>query len=226
MITQRHSYKADPLEMVWLESGYQLKDMGGRQAVQYVQFDQLNHSLFGAVVMKPARLKGREISFIRRRLDLSQQTLGSMLSVTEQTISLWERGSHRIDGATDTLLRLFAITLRPSPAARRVTRKLMSELPSLSASLGEFMYIGTFDRTWHFRLEQVRSYASAAARDQEFTISTWNAEAIQVRSFASSRATKGVIAQQNTPVRHAIFQAHTIPLSFASVASEDLIPVP
>lgn len=219
MITQRHSYKADPLEMVWLESGYQLKDMGGRQAVQYAQFDQLNLTLFGAVVMKRARLNGREISFIRRRLDLSQQALGSILSVTEQTISLWERGSHRIDGATDTLLRLFAVTLRPSPLARRVTRKLMSGLPSLSASLGDFMYIGTFDRTWNFRLEQVRSYASAAVRDQEFTVSTSNVERIQVRSFASTRAAKGVIAQHNAPVRHAIFQAHTVPLGFASVAS-------
>jgi DNA-binding transcriptional regulator YiaG len=222
MNNSRHAYSAEPLDMVWLESGYQEKILGARSVVQFANFEELNLALFGAVVLKPTRLNGREIAFIRRKLDVSQKALGTILSVSEQTISLWERGNHRIDGATDTLLRVYAIAERPFGAIRTISRKLIRELPALSASLGDFMYIGTFDTSWRFRVEQVRSYASAAAMDQRFVVVTWNAEAPPMKSFGSSRTTKTAHSQELGKVKHMPVREPLMPLGFASAENLNL----
>src|SRR6185312_4284350 len=55
---------------------------------------------------KPARFSGTEIRFLRKELELSQQSLGELLGVSAQSVAAWEKSKGRITSPSDRLLRI------------------------------------------------------------------------------------------------------------------------
>ncbi len=146
-----HQFNADPLPMVWLRNGFLKSEQVGRPLVRYAHLVGLVSALHEAVVLKPALLSGAEITYLRRALDGRQADLANVLGCSEQTLSLWERGSHLITRAADTLVRKYFVEKSRSigPKVRRSSS--IEKLSSLSRATASLIYEGSFSAgRWSF----------------------------------------------------------------------------
>jgi DNA-binding transcriptional regulator YiaG len=73
--------------------------------------DDLMGTLAFAVVMKPYRLTGEEIRFLRKYVLLTQEAFSRMLRVDKTTLSKWENNDDPIGEQSDLLVRCVAVAL-------------------------------------------------------------------------------------------------------------------
>lgn len=55
--------------------------------------------------LKPARLAGRELKFLRRVLDMSQKEFAEAMTLTAETVSRWENDARGVGGMCEKLVR-------------------------------------------------------------------------------------------------------------------------
>lgn len=55
-----------------------------------VNFNRMQERLFQALLLKPSRLSGAEVKFLRHYLELTQQQFAKILKVERSLISKWE----------------------------------------------------------------------------------------------------------------------------------------
>ncbi len=103
-----YHYQVCGLSNVWLENGYTEKDTRYGKATAVADADQLHQVLAMAVADKDGTLTGEEVRFLRKSMLCSQRSLGEMLGVEDQTISLWERDQTAIPKAHEAVLRMLA----------------------------------------------------------------------------------------------------------------------
>lgn len=157
-----HQFNADPLPMVWLQNGFAATIDGGRTLVRYERLSSLLAALHRAVVLKPALLGSAEIAYLRRALDLPQSELADILGTSEQTLSLWERGSHAIPRSADTLLRKHCIEAARSVFGRTARQYTVLRLARLARSVGTFIYVGGLSgNDWLFEHQPALTHTSA-----------------------------------------------------------------
>lgn len=108
MTQKLRRYPAAPLQHVYVEANsfsvMTLPD--GNEAVRYDDIPGLGCAIRSELILKPAKLDGTEIAYLRKRLDLFQDELASLICTSTQTLSLWERGEGQISDASDALLRI------------------------------------------------------------------------------------------------------------------------
>lgn len=98
-------YTACGLDNIYLASGVNnvKTDYGDGYSIH--DADDLHQVIGMLVALKPAELSSKEVKFIRVELDLSQKELAALLGVTDQSVSLWERGKQTIQRAESLVLR-------------------------------------------------------------------------------------------------------------------------
>lgn len=181
-----HQFPASPLDMVWLRNGFSCEQAHGRTTVKYQRVRELLEALLRAIVLKPARLNGKEIAYVRRSLDFSQERLAALLGVSEQTVSLWERGSHSIQDGLDTLLRKLCIESQPRAFLSKELAGV-DALSRLTRSRGSFMYEGLLSgRSWSFFHQLTRQYSTAPSSETAEVVQMNTAGDAQIRLAHSS----------------------------------------
>src|SRR5262249_17941272 len=129
-------------------------------------------ALYRAVVLKPARLSAQEIAYLRRCLDLSQRQLSELVGVSEQTVSLWERGAHGIDRSAETVLRKFSVESRHSAFKGSRASVSIASLAQLGRSCAAFLYEATFvGGNWSVKLDLMRKLHTQATISIDTTVS-------------------------------------------------------
>jgi len=88
-----YHYTESGLDNVWLVNGYHVEEIDGEEYVSFEDLDELHQAIGKTLVEKPT-LTGAELRFLRKELGISQRMLGSLLGSSEQSVSLWERGSN------------------------------------------------------------------------------------------------------------------------------------
>jgi len=158
-----HQFNAAPLDKVWLRNGFSFAVIAGRRLVRYEAVSAIGDALFRAVVLKPGLLGALEVAYLRRALDVSQRSLGDSIGALEQTVSLWERGSHAIAPSADIVLRKHCIEQRATLFRRFGPLPTVSQLAAFTRHAGLFMFEGTFaDGVWNFLAKPVRIPVTAA----------------------------------------------------------------
>ncbi len=99
-----HHYKACGLRNVYLVNGYKIHAKNGN-AVSFEDFEGLQKALGRFIIERPCRLEGDEIRFLRDEMELSQQSLASIINKTDQTIANWEKGKTLISIEADLFIR-------------------------------------------------------------------------------------------------------------------------
>lgn len=84
----------------------------GNYEVTIERLSPLHQALVRAVLLKPGRLAGEEITFLRSHLGVTGRELARTLGVTPQALSTWEQDKHPIGGGSDRTLRL-VVALEP-----------------------------------------------------------------------------------------------------------------
>jgi len=101
-----YHYLESGLRNVYLRNGYKLSKSPYGDTVAIQDLPGLHKALAMKLVMKPAKLSGTEIRFLRKEMELSQASLCAMLGVNVQTLAAWEKGGTKITAPSDKLLRL------------------------------------------------------------------------------------------------------------------------
>jgi putative transcriptional regulator len=100
-----YHYIDSGLKNVWLESGYTIHQTECGEGVSIHDLDGL-HKIIGLdIAEKTLLLDGDDVRFLRKEMDLTQNSLAAMLRVTEDSIRNYESGRSSIQAPTEILLR-------------------------------------------------------------------------------------------------------------------------
>lgn len=106
----QHQYTGALLGKIWLENGYTRHDTQWGSGTSYEDVDGLFAAITHHLCLSPHRLVGEDVRYLRRRLNLTQDELGTELGVTGQAIAKWEKDQvATIPAAAARLLRLLAL---------------------------------------------------------------------------------------------------------------------
>jgi DNA-binding transcriptional regulator YiaG len=64
-----------------------------------------------AVIHKPYRLKGEDVRFLRKHLEMTGEQFSRLIHVDKTTLSKWENNDDRIGEQSDRLIRVIALAL-------------------------------------------------------------------------------------------------------------------
>lgn len=105
-----YRYVESGLENVELLGGFRVEDDPDYGSlVSFDDADELHREIALALAHDQPYLKNDELRYLRKYLRLSQACMAPLLGVTEQTVSLWERGEHSVPDAQSLLLRQFVL---------------------------------------------------------------------------------------------------------------------
>lgn len=101
-----HHYTESGLDNVWLQGGVarHVTPYGAGVAIDDV--DGLNAAIANWIVERKSYWRGRELKFLRKRLDLSQKGLADLLGYSDQQVRRWENDVAEMPNPASRLLRL------------------------------------------------------------------------------------------------------------------------
>jgi DNA-binding transcriptional regulator YiaG len=94
------------LNYVYLTNGFRRQETEYGMVTAVDDIEGLRRAIAHDIVHNRAHLSGREVRFLRKELDLSQNGLALCQGVDGQTVARWEKGRTRIPGPADRLLRV------------------------------------------------------------------------------------------------------------------------
>ena len=104
--TKPYHYTLCGLDNVYLENGYTIKKTPYGEGISIHDIEGLHKAIAYNLITKQRKLKGDEIRYLRKELELSQKGLSVLLDVSEATIRGWEKSRSEISGSANTLIRI------------------------------------------------------------------------------------------------------------------------
>lgn len=101
-----HHYTESGLDNVWLQGGVAHRETSYGQGVAIDDVDGLNAAIADWIVERKSYWRGREIKFLRKRLNLSQRGLADLLGYSDQQVRRWENDVAEMPNPASRLLRL------------------------------------------------------------------------------------------------------------------------
>lgn len=103
-----YQYHESGLPNIYLVNGYRTLETEYGHAVSIEDVEGLHASVCQTLVEeKPSPLTGAEVRFIRKYLDLTQDTLADFIGVQAQSVRNWERrGNEAVPQAADRAVRM------------------------------------------------------------------------------------------------------------------------
>jgi DNA-binding transcriptional regulator YiaG len=144
---------------LFLLNGYKEIESHHGVLLEYEDEDGLEQSIRCLVIRKTARLRGRDLRFLRRGLKLSQMELGTQVDRDSQTIARWEKRNDEIPSTVDLAIRVrFAAQFEPHLS----TKQILSYVDRQGSKLPANIYLRLTDRGWQFEHEPKVKFASSA----------------------------------------------------------------
>lgn len=104
-----YHYRMCGLDNVWLENGYEHSDTPYGPAVSIADVFGLNRVIALTLTSKASTLTGAEVRFLRKHMELSQESLGALIGIGVQSIAQWEKERSLIPRPSEKLLRLITL---------------------------------------------------------------------------------------------------------------------
>jgi transcriptional regulator with XRE-family HTH domain len=145
-------YKMCGLDDVYLLNGFKVHDTKYGSGVAIDNADGL-HRAIGLYLIRNRKVLGpKDVRFLRKNMNYTQEDLASELGVTSQTVARYEKGSTEIPTPVDRLLRLqYVLHLLPEDARLEVMSEVTSffkESTRIDETGDEPVYFGTTPRGW------------------------------------------------------------------------------
>jgi DNA-binding transcriptional regulator YiaG len=145
---------------LYLLNGY--REFSGPHGLEreYLREDDLEHCIRKLAIRKSERLKGWDLRFLRRGLELSQSDFGVMVDRDAQTVARWEKSGEAVPRAVDLCIRvLFAARFEPQMS----TADILNCVDGTSFKLPETIYLRLTARGWTFEPEPTIKRARSVA---------------------------------------------------------------
>jgi putative transcriptional regulator len=148
-MTAPYHYTECGLDNVYLLNGFRIEDTSYGPAISIEDTDGLHHAIALDLVLTKRMLSGKELRFLRRELDLSQEALGLLLGGYQaQTVARWEKGECDTAHAADRLLRLVYLAhAHDNPDVRKV----LDLLKDLDILIHEERVFEETDQGWRYK---------------------------------------------------------------------------
>jgi putative transcriptional regulator len=108
-----YHYTECGLDNVYIKNGFEIKG----EEVYIKRLHELHKAILKTLISKASILSGKEITFIRHYLDLSQKTFGRMLGVDYQTILRWEKEKGNVTKTADILIKMLILSYLKNKSA-------------------------------------------------------------------------------------------------------------
>jgi putative transcriptional regulator len=105
-MTEPYHYTECGLDSIYLLNGFEYHETPYGVGVSVANVDGLHRAIALDLIRGKRLLAGREVRFLRKELNLSQEGLGLFLGCSGQSVARWEKGQCEMPGAADRLLRL------------------------------------------------------------------------------------------------------------------------
>ena len=113
-----HHYTESGLDNVWLRDGVERHETPYGSGVSIQDVDGLNTAIANWIVERKSYWCGRELRFLRKRLNLSQKGLADLLGYSDQQIRRWENDLAEMPRPASRLLRLLVREWKTKASAR------------------------------------------------------------------------------------------------------------
>lgn len=107
-----YHYTQCGLDEVYLLNGYEVQDTPYGRGVSIQNVEGLHEAIADHLVRSTALLKGREIRFLRKQMELTQAELATLLRCNQQSVARWEKEKAEISGTADAIIRLLYLSAR------------------------------------------------------------------------------------------------------------------
>ena len=102
-----YHYTECGLSNIWLVSGYEEED--GECYVSVRDADALHQQISMSLIRQKTDLRGEQVRFLRKEMNLTQSELAALVNVSAQTVARWEKNQTDVPGPVNVLLRLIAL---------------------------------------------------------------------------------------------------------------------
>lgn len=106
MANTNYHYTECGLDNIYLANGFNFRETPDGQAVSINDIDGLHKAIGLYLVTAKKDLSPKDVRFLRDELLMSQNTLGKLLGVSDQSVRRWEAGKTAIPKPSEYLLRL------------------------------------------------------------------------------------------------------------------------
>lgn len=104
-----YHYTECGLSNIWLVSGYEEEVFDGDCYVSVRDADALHKQIALRLIKQKTDLKGEQVRFLRKEMDLTQAELAALVNVSAQTVARWEKDQTEVPGPVNVLLRLITL---------------------------------------------------------------------------------------------------------------------
>lgn len=137
---------------LYLANGYSETNTSDGMIREYESPDKLEHCVRRLVIRKKEPLRGWDLRFLRRGLEISQAEFGKMVGRDAQSIARWEKSKENVPEFADIAIRLkFADRFEPLMTAR----ELMDCIESRGQRFPDRIVFSLNNGEWNFELGSV-----------------------------------------------------------------------
>jgi DNA-binding transcriptional regulator YiaG len=140
-------YKACGLDDIYLINGFQRHQTAYGEGYSIEHVDALHKAIALHLVMRRKTLRPKEIRFLRKQLDMTQDELANELSITGQTVARYEKGDSEIPGPVDKMIRVIYVLHQAPPKLKAALEKAL-EAPHQDAQLHQEAAFANEDEHW------------------------------------------------------------------------------
>lgn len=136
-----YHYTGCGLDNIYLVNGFTRHSTPYGEGVSIACLDELHAAIAESLISKPGRLSPKELRFLRRQLDLTQEGFAKHLATEEQNIGRYERGTTPIPGTVDRLARIvYLLFTAPEDVLVELGELLAETLEDTPAGLPGFYF--------------------------------------------------------------------------------------
>jgi putative zinc finger/helix-turn-helix YgiT family protein len=110
---ENYDYSSCGLPVTLLDVQVRQCGQCGDRGAAIPRIEELHRAIGTAVILKPARLTGAEVRFLRKFLGWSGADFARHIGVSPEIVSKWENDRESIGAANDRLLRLLVANREP-----------------------------------------------------------------------------------------------------------------
>lgn len=128
-----YPYLTCGLDNIFLLNGYRVIRHDGEEGVSVIDVDGLHKAIGRHLVLHRKGLAPKEIRFLRKAMNLTQEELAQKLGNNAQSVARWEKGTCEMPGTAEKLLRAIylAQNSRGESDLKALRRLLVSRMDEL-----------------------------------------------------------------------------------------------
>jgi DNA-binding transcriptional regulator YiaG len=113
-----YHYRASGLDSGYLLNGFTREDTGYGPGVTIQDMDGLHPTIARDIATSTLPVSARDVRFLRKMMDLTQEHLAHLLGIDAQTVARYEKEQSAISGPVDRLRHLIHLTFELLPGDR------------------------------------------------------------------------------------------------------------